>query len=51
MKTKYCKKLSVPRNLEKNGLKEKEVSFSVNSILKVIRNYTREAEFRSQTNQ
>ena len=45
-KLNIAKNYLVPRNLEKNGLKEKEVSFSVNSILKVIRNYTREAGVR-----
>jgi len=45
-KLNIAKNYLVPRNLEKNGLNEKEVSFSVNSILKVIRNYTREAGVR-----
>ena len=45
-KLNIAKNYLVPRNLEKNGLNDKEVSFSVNSILKVIRNYTREAGVR-----
>jgi ATP-dependent Lon protease len=45
-KLNIAKNYLVPRNLEKNGLNQKEVSFSVNSILKVIRNYTREAGVR-----
>jgi len=45
-KLNIAKNYLVPRNLEKNGLTDKEVSFSVNSILKVIRNYTREAGVR-----
>ena len=46
-KLNIAKNYLVPRNLDKNGLSEKEVSFSVNSILKIIRNYTREAGVRS----
>ena len=45
-KLNIAKNYLVPRNLEKNGLSDQEVSFSVNSILKVIRNYTREAGVR-----
>jgi ATP-dependent Lon protease len=45
-KLNIAKNYLVPRNLEKNGLNDKEVSFSINSILKVIRNYTREAGVR-----
>ena len=46
-KLNIAKNYLVPRNLDKNGLSEKEVSFSMNSILKIIRNYTREAGVRS----
>ena len=42
-KLNIAKNYLVPRNLDKNGLTNKEVSFSTNSILKIIRNYTREA--------
>ena len=37
----------MPRNREKNGLSEKEINFSDNAVLKIIRNYTREAGVRS----
>ena len=46
-KLNIAKNYLVPRNLDKNGLTSKEVSFSTNSILKIIRNYTREAGVRS----
>ena len=46
-KLNIAKNYLVPRNQEKNGLKKNEISFSDNSILKIIRNYTREAGVRS----
>jgi len=46
-KLNIAKNYLVPRNKEKNGLKENEITFSDNSILKIIRNYTREAGVRS----
>ena len=46
-KLNIAKNYLVPRNQEKNGLKKNEISFSNNSILKIIRNYTREAGVRS----
>ena len=46
-KLNIAKNYLVPRNREKNGLKEKEITFSDNSILKIIRNYTREAGVRN----
>ena len=38
-KLNIAKNYLVPRNLDKNGLTSKEVSFSTNSILKIIRNF------------
>ena len=46
-KLNIAKNYLVPRNKEKNGLKDDEITFSDNSILKIIRNYTREAGVRS----
>ncbi len=46
-KLNIAKNYLVPRNKEKNGLKEEEITFSDNSILKIIRNYTREAGVRN----
>ncbi len=46
-KLNIAKNYLIPRNLDKNGLTTEEVSFSMNSILKIIRNYTREAGVRS----
>ena len=46
-KLNIAKNYLVPRNREKNGLSEKEINFSDNAILKIIRNYTREAGVRS----
>ena len=46
-KLNIAKNYLVPRNLSKNGLKNDELIFSDNSILKIIRNYTREAGVRS----
>ncbi len=46
-KLNIAKNYMVPRNKEKNGLKDDEINFSDNSILKIIRNYTREAGVRS----
>ena len=46
-KLNIAKNYLVPRNKEKNGLKEDEITFSDNSILKIIRNYTREAGVRN----
>ena len=46
-KLNIAKNYLVPRNKQKNGLKENEITFSDNSILKIIRNYTREAGVRS----
>ena len=46
-KLNIAKNYLVPRNQEKNGLKKNEISFSDNSILKIIRNYTREAGVRN----
>ena len=46
-KLNIAKNYLVPRNKEKNGLKDDEINFSDNSILKIIRNYTREAGVRS----
>ena len=46
-KLNIAKNYLVPRNREKNGLSEKEISFSDNAVLKIIRNYTREAGVRS----
>jgi ATP-dependent Lon protease len=37
----------IPRQLRENGLREKEVSFSEESLQKIIRQYTREAGVRS----
>ena len=46
-KLNIAKNYLVPRNKSKNGLKDEEINFSDNSILKIIRNYTREAGVRS----
>ena len=46
-KLNIAKNYLVPRNREKNGLSEKEINFSDNAVLKIIRNYTREAGVRS----
>lgn len=46
-KLNISKNYLVPKNKEKNGLKEGEITFSDNAILKIIRNYTREAGVRS----
>ena len=46
-KLNISKSYLVPKNKEKNGLKEDEITFSDNAILKIIRNYTREAGVRS----
>jgi len=46
-KLNIAKNYLVPRNREKNGLLEKEINFSDNAVLKIIRNYTREAGVRS----
>jgi ATP-dependent Lon protease len=37
----------IPRQLRENGLREKEISFSEESLQKIIRQYTREAGVRS----
>ena len=46
-KLNISKNYLVPKNKEKNGLKENEITFSDNAILKIIRNYTREAGVRN----
>ena len=46
-KLNISKSYLVPKNKEKNGLKENEITFSDNAILKIIRNYTREAGVRN----
>ncbi len=46
-KLNISKNYLVPKNKEKNGLEEKEITFSDNAILKIIRNYTREAGVRN----
>ncbi len=46
-KLNIAKNYLVPKNKEKNGLKEKEITFSDNAVLKIIRNYTREAGVRN----
>ena len=46
-KLNISKNYLVPKNKEKNGLKENEITFSDNAILKIIRNYTREAGIRN----
>jgi ATP-dependent Lon protease len=46
-KLNISKNYLVPKNKEKNGLKEDEITFSDNAILKIIRNYTREAGVRN----
>ena len=46
-KLNIAKNYLVPKNKEKNGLKEKEITYSDNAILKIIRNYTREAGVRN----
>ena len=46
-KLNIAKNYLVPRNRDKNGLSEKEINFSDNAVLKIIRNYTREAGVRS----
>ncbi|MDC3098823.1 endopeptidase La [Gammaproteobacteria bacterium] len=46
-KLNISKSYLVPKNKEKNGLKKDEITFSDNAILKIIRNYTREAGVRS----
>ena len=46
-KLNISKNYLVPKNKEKNGLKQNEITFSDNAILKIIRNYTREAGVRN----
>tara|TARA_Y100000992_G_scaffold271685_1_gene212776 strand:- start:55 stop:2370 length:2316 start_codon:yes stop_codon:yes gene_type:complete len=46
-KLNISKNYLVPKNKDKNGLKENEITFSDNAILKIIRNYTREAGVRN----
>ena len=46
-KLNIAKNYLVPNNKEKNGLKDNEITFSDNAILKIIRNYTREAGVRN----
>ena len=46
-KLNISKNYLVPKNKEKNGLKENEITFSDNAVLKIIRNYTREAGVRN----
>ena len=46
-KLNISKNYLVPKNKEKNGLKDNEITFSDNAILKIIRNYTREAGVRN----
>ena len=46
-KLNIAKNYLVPKNKEKNGLEEKEITLSDNAILKIIRNYTREAGVRN----
>ena len=42
-----AQKFLVPRQIERNGLKKLDVSFSKNALLSIIRNYTREAGVRN----
>ncbi len=46
-KLNIAKNYLVPNNKEKNGLKDNEITFSDNAVLKIIRNYTREAGVRN----
>ncbi|MCI1944450.1 endopeptidase La [Clostridium luticellarii] len=42
-----CKKYLIPKELEENGVKNNEITFSDSSIYKLIDNYTRESGVRS----
>ncbi|UCD84082.1 MAG: endopeptidase La [Deltaproteobacteria bacterium] len=46
-KLNIAKKYLIPKQKEAHGLADKKLSFSANSILKIIRNYTREAGVRN----
>jgi ATP-dependent Lon protease len=46
-KLKIARKYLIPRQIEENGITEKDIEFSSNAILGIIRYYTREAGLRN----
>ena len=46
-KVKIAERYLVPRQMKENGLKEGEISFSEEALLRIIRDYTREAGVRN----